>query len=103
MDYDILYDVLEKDFGIVGDAKKWFESYLTNRKQRVSLQGGNLSDEGPLKYGVPQGSCLGPLLFVQASCFRLSLITSHWHTAMLMTQSCTYPLNQTMVDHRMLQ
>ena len=41
----------------------WFESYLSNRTQRVSLNN-NLSDAADVIYGVPQGSILGPLLFL---------------------------------------
>ena len=41
----------------------WFESYLFNRTQRVSLNN-NLSDAAEVIYGVPQGYILGPLLFL---------------------------------------
>ena len=40
---------------------KWFESYLTNRTQRVSLNN-NVSEPEHVTCGVPQGSILGPLL-----------------------------------------
>ena len=42
---------------------KWFESYLTNRTQRVSLNG-NLSESAHVSCGLPKGSILGPLLFL---------------------------------------
>ena len=42
---------------------RWFESYLTNRTQRVSL-GNNLSEPASVTCCVPQDSILGPLLFL---------------------------------------
>ena len=49
-------------FGIKGMALKWFKTYITERRQCVSIAG-KLSDFLLVKSGVPQGSTLGPLMF----------------------------------------
>ena len=49
--------------GIQGLLLQWFQDYLTNRLQRVIIKGQN-SEWGEIKAGVPQGSVLGPLLFL---------------------------------------
>ena len=62
VNHDILLKKLEH-YGIRGNALKWFRSYLTNRKQYVSLDG-ECSESKHITCGVPQGSCLGLLLFL---------------------------------------
>ena len=62
VDHKILLHCLHSSLGITGTALKWFESYPSNRSQRV-FSGGCLSDSIKLSHGVPQASCLGPLLF----------------------------------------
>ena len=62
VEHDILLAKLEH-YGICGMANNWFKSYLFNRKQFVSING-HISNQTSVKYGVPQGSVLGPLLFL---------------------------------------
>ena len=49
--------------GVTGDALAWFKNYLSDRKQRVVLPS-TVSNLTLLRAGVPQGSILGPLLFL---------------------------------------
>ena len=50
-------------YGIRGKINEWFSSYLTNRTQKTKFRNCT-SDTASLKLGVPQGSVLGPILFL---------------------------------------
>lgn len=52
-----------RNYGLENSVLNWFKSYLSDRKQKVKI--GNItSDDEEVKFGVPQGSILGPLLFL---------------------------------------
>ena len=62
LSHDILLEKLDH-YGIRGILNDWFRSYLSNRSQFVPINGFN-TDNKNIKYGVPQGPVLGPLLFL---------------------------------------
>ena len=78
LNHAILIDKLES-YGICGVELRWFQDYLFNRSQRVSYDN-MLSEKSEVYCGVPQGSILGPLLFIVyfndfVTCLKHSKVT----------------------------
>ena len=86
IDHDILLEKL-KCYGFNTDAMCWVKSYLSERRQKVFFNG-SFSDSIELQCGVPQGSCLGPLLF--------SIFTNDLPLVLKMTKMAMYADDSTM-------
>ena len=63
IDHDILFSRMENILGITGQALAWFKSYLSGRTLRIMIDK-SFSELQDILWSVPQGSVLGPLLFL---------------------------------------
>ena len=63
IEFAILSEIFQHKFKITGTVADWFASYLTNRQQRVMIDS-TLSKPIDMKFGAPQGSCAGPVIFL---------------------------------------
>ena len=76
IDHKILIETLRSRVGVGGTALQWFISYLSNRTQQVKVHG-VASEKINLDTGVPQGSCLGPVLFTAYVADLFHIIQKH--------------------------
>ena len=75
-DQSTLLERMYGHFGISGTVFQWFKSYVSNRQQRVHIDG-SLSCPQYLHFGVPQGSVLGPFLCCLYTTSISQIITNH--------------------------
>ena len=76
IDHNIMVETLKSGVGVDGIALQWFISYLSKRTQQVKVSGVT-SEKIDLDTGVPQGSCLGPVLFTVYVADLFQIIQKH--------------------------
>ncbi len=76
VDHSIAMDILHSRFGLSETVLDWHRSYLSGRRQCVLINGVR-SVVSELAYGVPQGSCLGPIIFTQYASSLFDVIHQH--------------------------
>ena len=75
VDHDIRLTRLQKSYGVGGTALAWISSFIQGRQQSVNFNG-HQSARIQLKYGVPQGLVLEPLLFILYTSDVISIAAS---------------------------
>ena len=76
VDHDLLLLRLEKTFGLTGSVLDWLRSFVVGRTQQVA-HNGQPSASQSVQCGVPQGSVLGPLLFVLYTAKLHNVVAEH--------------------------
>ena len=105
IDHVILLKRLHSNFGISGRVISWFQSYLENRSQSISVNGAT-SKRFHLQHGVPQGSCLGPVLFLMYASGLFNVIEPHLPEAHMLSQmipNSMFHSNLTKMQTKLLQ
>ena len=80
INHEIMLEILETDFGVVGDAQKWIKSFLSKWQQCILVKRES-SEVSGLDCGVLQGSCLGPVLFLLYASCLFHMVSKHLPTS----------------------
>ena len=102
VNHDILLSKLKSQYGIDGLLLKFIVNYLKGRKQKVVI-GGHESSLKMVNSGVPQGSILGPLLFVLFINDMKLKVTSSTHIALYADDTKIWREIREYLDHLILQ
>ena len=89
------------NYGIRGNHLKWIEGFLTQRHQRVIVEG-EASPYARVESGVPQGTVLGPLLFL-LFINDLPSVVNHSHVRLFADDAAIYRQIRTVSDAKLLQ
>ena len=100
--HDTLLDKLKNEYGIEGRLLKFLVNYLKNREQCVVI-GGNKSEMKCVTSGVPQGSIIGPLLFVLFINDMISCISNDTKIALYADDTKIWRNIRSWDDHEALQ
>ena len=102
VNHDIILRKLKNRFKIDGTMLKFLVGYLQNREQCVIIDG-KKSKNAPVRSGVPQGSILGPLLFVLFIDDMPEVISKDTHIALYADDTKIWRQIRTWEDHISLQ
>ena len=97
VDLTLLLQRLAHQHGLTGVVLQWMTLFVTGRTQQVAYDG-QLSSVQPFRFGVPQGSILGPLLFLMYTAELHQVVSSHGLTLHQYADDCQIYLTTLVED-----